>query len=839
INEEALANELAAKFYLGWGKEKVAQGYMQEAYYCYARWGAKAKVVDLEQRYPKLLVPILHQVRSPFTPNETITVANTIGSSQTSTHRSIASTSSGVLSALDLTTILKASQTLSSEIELEKLLCTLLHMAIENAGADKCALLLHKEGKLLIEAMMSLGREASLLRSLPLEDSQEVPISLINTVKRTLQPTAIANAIEHPLLLADPYIIRQQPKSLLCMPILHQSKLLGVLYLENKLATGAFTSDRVEVLHLICAQGAISLENARLYQQSLTYGKKLEQSLEKLHFSEARFQKLSDNIPGMIYQLRLAADGSVSIPYVSSGCYHLYEVTVEEIVGGKYNLRSMEHPDDRADIEREMMQSAQNLTPFLHEWRIVAKSGKIKWVQGRAQPERQADGSIVWDGMLVEISDRKAAEAERQQAENALRQSEERYRSLTAATSQIIWITDAEGRNSDMPMWGAYTGQSAEEINEWGWLQAIHPDDRHHTNLMWNRAVETKSWYETEYRLRGADGRYRYVMARAVPILKEDGSIREWIGTCTDINDRKRAEVQLQQKAKELEQTLQELQQAQIHLIQSEKMSALGNLVSGVAHEINNPVGFLSGNIQSALDYIKDVFELLDLYQRKYDDRDWEIQELIDAIDLDYIREDLPKSIDSMQEGVNRIREISTSLRIFSRADKNYKVPFNIHDGIDSTILILKHRLKATDRHPAIEIIKEYGNLPQIQCFPGQLNQVFMNILANAIDALEEANQGRSFAEIKASPNRIRIRTEIIPNNCVKVCIADNGIGMTPEVKRQIFDHLFTTKAVGKGTGLGLAIARQIVVEKHGGAIEVNSAPGQGTEFEITLPSGK
>ncbi|MFB2917127.1 trifunctional serine/threonine-protein kinase/ATP-binding protein/sensor histidine kinase [Aerosakkonema funiforme] len=704
INEEALANELAAKFYLGWGKEKVAQGYMQEAYYCYARWGAKGKVVDLEQRYPKLLVPILHQVRSPFTPYETITVANTIGSSQSSTDRSIASTNRGVLSALDLTTILKASQTLSSEIELEKLLSTLLHMAIENAGADKCALLLQKEGKLLIEAMMSLGGKASLLRSLPLEDSQEVPISLINTVKRTLQPTAIANVIEHPLLLADPYIIRQQPKSLLCMPFLHQSKLLGVLYLENKLATGAFTSDRVEVLHLICAQAAISLENARLYQQSQTYGKQLEQSLEKLHLSEARFQKLTDNIPGMIYQLRLAADGSVSIPYVSSGCYHLYEVTAEEMVGGKYSLRSMEHPDDRADIERGMMQSAQNFTPFLHEWRIIAKSGKIKWVQGRSQPERQADGSILWDGILVDISDRKLAE------------------------------------------------------------------------------------------------------------------------------------VQLQQKAKELENALQELQQAQIHLIQSEKMSALGNLVSGVAHEINNPVGFLSGNIPSVLDYIKDVFGLLDLYQRKYDDRDSEIQALIDAIDLDYIREDLPKSISSMQEGVNRIREISTSLRIFSRADKNYKVPFNIHDGIDSTILILKHRLKASDLHPAIEIIKEYGNLPQIQCFPGQLNQVFMNILGNAIDALEEANQGRSFAEIQASPNRITIRTAIIPNNCVMVRIADNGIGMTPEVKRQIFDHLFTTKAVGKGTGLGLAIAKSIVVEKHGGSIDCYSQPGKGTEFIIYLP---
>ncbi|MDB9511619.1 HAMP domain-containing sensor histidine kinase, partial [Kamptonema animale CS-326] len=200
-----------------------------------------------------------------------------------------------------------------------------------------------------------------------------------------------------------------------------------------------------------------------------------------------------------------------------------------------------------------------------------------------------------------------------------------------------------------------------------------------------------------------------------------------------------------------------------------------------------------------------------------------------------YIIEDLPKMIDSMQLGCDRIQGISTSLRTFSRVDKDYKVPFNIHEGIDSTILILKYRLKANDERPAIEVVKDYGNISAIECFPGQLNQVFMNIIANAIDALEESNINRSFAEIKANPNRITIQTSLVDNQ-VKISIADNGQGMNEEVKAQIFDHLFTTKAVGKGTGLGLAIARQIVEEKHGGSLNVNSILGEGTEFIITLP---
>ena len=277
-----------------------------------------------------------------------------------------------------------------------------------------------------------------------------------------------------------------------------------------------------------------------------------------------------------------------------------------------------------------------------------------------------------------------------------------------------------------------------------------------------------------------------------------------------------------------------ELQSSQLQLIQSEKMSALGNLVAGVAHEINNPIGFLGGNIKPALDYINDLFGLIDLVQQTYPQLEPAIQQEMETIDLEYIREDLPKLIGSMEEGVRRIKDISNSLRNFSRADNDCPVICNLHDGIDSNLMILKHRLKPSEIHPEIQVIKAYGDLPEIECYAGQLNQVFMNLLSNAIDALEESNHGENYQDIH---NQITIKTDLSSDqNQAIIRIQDNGIGMEEEVQKRIFDNLFTTKCVGKGTGLGLAIARQIILEKHKGNISFNSKLGRGTEFIIVLP---
>ena len=567
IQEEALANELVARYYLDWGKAKIAAVYMQEAYYCYSRWGAKAKTLDLEMRYPDLLQPIFQ----PTTPtadvvNTLMTVAApsvTIHANtrrdrthhdrthHDTTHRSTSTTS--LNPTLDFVSVLNASQALSSSIQLDELLQQLTHIILQNSGGDRCALVLPTdlptgESEWLVRAIATPENTQQCLT--PLADVPHLPIKLIQYVKNT-QEVVIFNNLDTPLPIVDDYLEAHQPKSVLCLPLLNQGQLRGILYLSNRLTSGAFTRDRILILNFLCTQAAISLENARLYQR--------------------------------------------------------------------------------------------------------------------------------------------------------------------------------------------------------------------------------------------------------------------------------------------VQQSLTDLQEAQLTVIQSEKMSALGGLVAGVAHEINNPVGCILGNVGATQAYISDLLYLLELYEEQVPNPDDLLAEELEEIDLDYVRDDLPKLVRAMKDSGDRIKTISKSLRTFSRADTDSKQSFNVNEGIESTVLILRHRLKPNEHRPAIEVVADYQEIPAIDCFPGQLNQVFMNILANAIDALDESSQDRSMADMQANPLRITIQTTV-DNKQIKVSLGDNGPGMPEAVKRKIFDHLFTTKAVGKGTGLGLAIAQKIIVEAHGGTIAVQSEPGQGTEFCIRLP---
>lgn len=291
------------------------------------------------------------------------------------------------------------------------------------------------------------------------------------------------------------------------------------------------------------------------------------------------------------------------------------------------------------------------------------------------------------------------------------------------------------------------------------------------------------------------------------------------------------------ERTAELSQALEDLKQSQMQLVQSEKMSTLGHLIAGVAHEINNPINFIAGNLNHASIYINDLIHHLRLYQTYYPNPDPALIDHADSIDLDYLAEDLPKLISSMKLGTDRISNISTSLRTFSRSDTKVQVTFNIHEGLESTLLILKHLLQATDHRPDIKVIKKYGQMPMVECYPGQLNQVFMNLINNAIDALNEASQNLSYQELLQHPNQITISTYLVSNSRgVAISVKDNGTGMSEETKKSAFDYLFTTKPVGKGTGLGLSISRQIIEEIHKGRLLCNSQLGQGSEFIIEIP---
>ncbi|MEH2382667.1 MAG: ATP-binding protein [Nostoc sp.] len=302
------------------------------------------------------------------------------------------------------------------------------------------------------------------------------------------------------------------------------------------------------------------------------------------------------------------------------------------------------------------------------------------------------------------------------------------------------------------------------------------------------------------------------------------------------ISDLEDSRTNLQHRSQELENTLDSLHKMQAQMIQSEKMSALGQMVAGIAHEINNPVSFIYGNLSHISQYTHDLLRLVELYHCYYPNPPAEIQTERKTIDLEFLQKDAIMVLNSMNIGTERIRDIVLSLRNFSRLDESDFKAVDVHEGIDNTLMILQHRFKATDKSPEIQVIRDYGNLSNVECYAGQLNQVFMNILVNALDALEEFNTKRTYQEIQLNPSRIAISTSVVDLQWVKIAIADNGSGIPESIQKQIFNPFFTTKSVGKGTGMGMAISYQIITEKHGGKLDFFSMPGKGTEFVVQIP---
>jgi PAS domain S-box-containing protein len=449
--------------------------------------------------------------------------------------------------------------------------------------------------------------------------------------------------------------------------------------------------------------------------------------------------------------------------------------------------------------------------------------------------ETEWDGEMAYLATLRDITDRKRAEEMLWLYDRAI-----------AASSTGFTIYDATDPEHPIiycnPAFESMTGYRREEIIGKN-CRFLHGSDTDPAAVeIIRQALQTESECKVILKNYRKDGTAFWNCFSISPVRDRLGKLTHFIGVQRDITERKQAEealhiseAQSREQAAQLAATLNQLKATNSQLVQSEKMSSLGLLLAGVAHEINNPVSFIYGNLTHLTNYTQDLFHHLELYQKHYPDPVAEIQQEREENELDFLAEDLPKILSSMSVGVERICQIVQSLRNFSRHDDSQMKPVNIHEGIDSTLLILNHRLKGNGEKPPIQIVKQYGQLPTVECFAGPINQVFMNILSNAIDALEDANNRKNCQEMVENPSQIRIGTEVV-GNFVAIKIADNGPGITEQVKQQIFDTFFTTKPIGKGTGMGLSISYQIIVERHKGELYCNSELGKGTEFTIKIP---
>ena len=715
-----------------------------------------------------------------------------------------------------------------------------------------------------------------------------------------------------------------------------------------------------------------------------------------LRQSEARFQKMAANVPGMIYQYLLHPDNSDEFIYVSSGCWELYELDPEKLKINSDLMWSTVHPEDLKLLQESVAISGHTLKPWIYEGRIVTRSGKLKWIRGIARPELQAGGDILWEGVTIDISDRKLAEIALGQSKIALQQAnqelEKRVLERTEAlqTSQkMLWLvinnipqliawkdrdlvylganknfakvagfnhpseiaglTDfdmpwkpeetaffragdrrimatntpeyhiieskmqADGTQccldtNKIPLHDNYgnvvgilstfeditdrlsleaqvraseelfrkifedapiaiylanlednklvrvnktycemLGYTAAELLVKTFIEIGHPEDNP-KNLQAAASLDRGeiTSYQLEIRQRAATGKIVWVNVTATLIRDGEGKPIYRLGMIENITNRKISEAalqasesQLRKQAAQLQEAYEQLQHAQIQLVQSEKMSSLGQMVAGIAHEINNPATFINGNISHTSNYFHDLIELLNLYQQCYPSPVPQIAEKIKELELDFLKEDLPKMLNSMRVGVERISKIVLSMRNFSRLDESEMKLVDIHEGIESTLLIVQHRLHQGSRKSRIEVIKEYGKISKVNCCAGQLNQVFLNIISNAIEALQNQPQPRTIVirtEMKTAQLKSHSKSQLSHCDRIVICIADSGPGMTEDVRKRLFDPFFTTKPVGSGTGLGLSISHQIVVEKHRGSLRCISAPGQGAEFWIEIP---
>jgi len=558
-----------------------------------------------------------------------------------------------------------------------------------------------------------------------------------------------------------------------------------------------------------------------------------------LEESESRLSNLLQSLQDVVWSFD---PGESKVLYLNPAAEKLYGRAVAEFYKNSNLWVEVIAPEYRQEVEESISELVEQDNWEL-EYPIVRPDGEMRWVRSRSYLVRDAQGKAMRvDGITTDITERK-------RTEDALKASDRFIQRIAQTNPNFLYIYDIVEQNyvyanREIATFLGYPPEQQQQIETDIWENLLHPEDADKVREHHNRFDTAKEGeiVEISYRLRHASGEWRWFHSWDTVFAVTDNGLPEQIlGTAADITERIKvmeylqlSEAREREKANQLEAAMAELKRTQAQLVQSEKMVSLGNMVAGVAHEINNPVNFIYGNITHATDYANDLLELVKIYQESYPEPLPEIETALEEIDAEFLIEDFPKVLFSMKMGAERISEIVKSLRNFSRLDEADLKQVNIHEGIDSTLLILHNRLKAKSRRPDIAVVKNYGSMPPVMCYPGELNQVFMNVIGNAIDALEEASSGTKAGD-KFEPT-IWIETEMMASQRIGIKIRDNGLGIKPEAVCRLFDPFYTTKPPGKGTGLGLSICYQIVVERHGGSLHCSSRPGTGAEFTIEIP---